>query len=279
MNRLLGLLLFANIGAHAQVTGAPMSGSLTGSPLATDNDGFKRRPREIPWKIWWVAMLAVLWALDGHAQVTLEYTGQPMQLTLSQYAPATYGKLVTGTIILAQPLALNGTQEVVPLSWSFSGDMTIPFANTAVVGSSFPAPPLFSFTTVNGVITAWSIFAQGIDGAGPVMTLNLTSSGDTFDFQVGSQDCQYLPSKCFDVFGANTLPGAWSIPQAQVVSEMAAMQSQLNATQKQLATAQTDATSYANGYLAANAIVTELNAFAVWARGAIASCRANKGVC
>jgi hypothetical protein len=56
------------------------------------------------------------------------------------------------------------------------------------------------------------------------------------------------------------------------MSAMASMQAQL-------ATAEVDATSYANGYLAANAIVTELNAFAVWARGAIASCRANKGVC
>ena len=201
--------------------------------------------------------LICLLALCGaaHAQVTLVYTGQPMGQNTA-----------VGTVTLAQPLGANGTQVVTPLSYSLTINTDFAFTYDVEANST----PTFSFTTVNGVITAWDIFVQNQLLATAVVALTVTDKGDEYDVTNVSPEC--IRVGCPDNIILNTTPGAWSISQAQVMTAMSSMNSQL-------ATAQTDATSYANGYLAANAIVTELNAFAVAARNTIAACRANAGKC
>jgi hypothetical protein len=203
---------------------------------------FKRHPRGIPWAWWIVAMIAVLWALDGHAQQTLIYTGQPM--------PGAEGGTALGTIVLAQPLAVNGTQIVTPISYDFEG-LVVPII------SANNAPgfvPKFSFTTANGVIVAWSIMVIGIGTSnaqlGTLASLSVTDSGDYY---------QLLLTDNEDDLALNEIAGAWSVPQAQVAGMAQRMR-----------TLSVEQASEANGYMDEYHTIGQLNT-------AIMACRHNPG--
>jgi hypothetical protein len=150
----------------------------------------------------------LLFSTGALAQQTLVYAGQPLE-------GASFN-LITGTVILAQPLPANGTSIVVPTSYTFIGDETgIPVNGLVTDG----VPQSFSFTTANGIITAWNIVAQSASGSANV-TISMTNLGDSYEFRTYAPDCQITPAKCTDTINSNTLPGTWSVPQAQVAPAM-----------------------------------------------------------
>lgn len=181
--------------------------------------------------VWFIAGLGV-WQCS-HAQVVYQYTGAPLN-PLGSYVP-----IITGTVTLAEQLGPNGTQVVAPVSAAFTGNLVIATDNESFnVGSSF------SFTTVNGVITAWSVITQGYSGSA-VATTTVSSEGDSYDINVYATDCQFVPQKCSDTFTSNTIPGTWAIPQAEVVQSMATMQAQLTTTQASIIQQRAEITAYA----------------------------------
>jgi hypothetical protein len=185
-------------------------------------------------------------------QTTYVYTGQPMG-----------SNIATGTVVLAQPLPANGTSVVTPVSYSFTGNLGV---NTQDADPIETYPSLvFSFTTVNGVITAWDI-ELSLGTGQTTASISVTSAGDSYLLQsLSGGDCTaghgcILPPP---IVASNTTPGTWSMPQAQVAPAMAAMKATI-------ATAQTDVGIYGKAYLQENGTINAQNA-------ALMVCRANGG--
>ena len=214
---------------------------------------FKRvRARWWVWPIvWFVAGLGV-WQCS-HAQVVLTYNGQPIVNSSAVQA-------ITGTITLAAPLAPNGTQIVVPIDYNLTENYGQIFTPVSTEGAA--VGPLFSFTTVNGVITAWNILLQDTSLSDASITLNLTDSGDSYEIDTASPDCGRFPSACTSTVTSNTTAGAWSMPQAQVAQAMASMNSQL-------ATMQSSSVQ----------MHAEINQYAAMYVQMLGWCRKQKGVC
>jgi uncharacterized small protein (DUF1192 family) len=103
-----------------------------------------------------------------------------------------------------------------------------------------PAPPPFSFTTVNGKITAWSVSASWTNGDGwnlSTVAITSTTEGDVVD-EVGGND--------EEIIGTSTAPGTWTCvqPVAQPYTAPPApppvdpLQAQVTALQAQVAALQ-----------------------------------------
>jgi hypothetical protein len=227
------------------------------------------------------------------AQVTYTYTGQTLingtwGPTIDGGTPPTVTATLSGTVTLSTALNPNQANQVVsPASWSFGG-ITSDFLSPGLLAiQTNPAlNASFVFSTVNGQITAWAISISWNYGTnGPVTgsgTITSTSQGGLgSDSWVGSPESGV--SHCGFVYACDTYsayvmqPGTWNgvdppPPADPDASEVASLQAQVASLQSQLATSQIDAASYARGYLAANALVTELNA-------AIMVCRTHQGHC
>lgn len=189
----------------------------------------------------------LLFPAFAFAQVTYQYTGQAMNGT----SPAL---LVTGSVVLAQPLAQNGVQVVTPVTYGFVGNL--PLANQN--GESYPnapAPPSFTFTTVNGVVTAWDVEIDVTTG-NSTATISITSAGDSYALDIYNAGCEagHTVDCTPPTNASNTTPGVWSVPQAQLATYL----------------------SDAQWYLADDLLAQRDKRAAL---ALVAQCRANKGVC
>jgi hypothetical protein len=170
-------------------------------------------------------IILLLFSTGALAQQTLLYTGFPIN----------GAGIITGQVTLAQPLPSDGTVVLIPVPDPFNKGIPTPvsasFTGTLVVGTSepsiYPGSPSFSFTTAKGVITAWHIVSENFEG-NTAFTVTLDSvAGDDYNVDTQSPDCQYIPQKCHVEDYANTTPGTWSVPQAQVAPAMAKMNSDI----------------------------------------------------
>jgi len=96
------------------------------------------------------------------AQATYTYTYSAAALAQSGGLDGSPGVTsLSGTVTLSAPLAANqANQAVTPVAWSMGG-LTYPSATT-FPASSDPTTALytsFTFSTVNGQITAWAVSA------------------------------------------------------------------------------------------------------------------------
>lgn len=205
------------------------------------------------------ALVLVLLASPAFAQqTTYTYTGAPL-LTgsyLNGYtdpinSPTTQ---ITGEVVLGSPLAPNGVQVVVPLAFTFDGDdlLSSGFGWTAYatgLQQGDPGDPSvqasFSFTTVNGVITDWSVT---VSAGNPIQQIyisegfSLSVAGDQYtDDGQNNLHCSYVPYSCTSYAASNTSAGTWT--QALTPAQVSAVQAQLTAAQAQVATLQAQVTS------------------------------------
>jgi hypothetical protein len=158
-------------------------------------------------------ILALTLALIGVAQAqqtTYTYSGQVM----SGSGPY----VLAGYVTLAQPLAANGVQIVTPVNYFIAGNE--PLQMTNVGGPPLVAPgnnPFsFSFTTTNGVITAWDIEIPTSSG-NSIAQASITQLGDSYSLTTAEPDCPVIPSRCVEpIIASNTTPGIWIVPPAPV---------------------------------------------------------------
>jgi hypothetical protein len=197
------------------------------------NDGFKRTIN-IPWRIWWVAAICVLWATGALSQTTYVYTYAGQSLTNGTWGPTTDGgtplappaSTLSGTVTLSAPLNPNQANQVVsPISWSFGvpGAITSAFisADLLEVQTNPTLSASFVFSTVNGEIVAWAVSVSWNYGTnGPVTGFGtMTSVG--FD-GLGSDSWMGNPesgvSHCGFVYACDGYtafvmePGTWVTP-------------------------------------------------------------------
>lgn len=125
---------------------------------------------------------------------------------------------LSGSVTLAQALNPNQANQVVtPLSFDYN---VTPGGTSILLGP----PPIFVFSTNNGVITDWYVsFIVGFGNA----DANVVSSsgGDSYQGGGGGNGCG-LFHDCQSVTGTNVAAGVWGLPgdapppslQAQVAS-------------------------------------------------------------
>jgi hypothetical protein len=245
------------------------------------------------------------------AQVTTYvYTGQPMMVTAAGPGMSSgQPNEITATVTLAAPLADNAAnQVVVPISYGFNG---IALPNPAFWTTS--APPVFSFTTVNGAIVAWNVSIDlGSALSFPIsFEITSTGAGDTYNYVeiVDNDECNPFVQApyCWQYDAAAYQRDVW-VQQGQTppitltaaLAEITTLQGQLTTAQQQvnslsagytaangiiselnpaLVAAKNGEVSLANGYLAANATIAELNAALVAEKQAVYSLNAQVATC
>ncbi len=230
-------------------------------------------------------------------QTTYVYTGSEFtDIQTAQDGGIVYGHIVTGQVVLAQPLPSDGIFVVTPVSYEFTGDLQLQFP-TPINSINSVGSPTFSFTTVKGAITAWSIVAYSSYGEGlTTATLNVSSQGDIYEYQHFRGDCMHVMDDCFYYSASNTTPGTWSVPQAEYAVSQGTLAwwtarawqlsaqyngevadvAYLNMIDHQVQT-QRDANWNRRGQLTAiaNQVQTQRDA----ALALVATCRANAGKC
>jgi len=158
-----------------------------------------------------VAALTIAAPFTATAQATYDYTGAAFtNQTVVGTSEFTAIAALDGQIILNTPLPQNGTTTNASLIyWGFNaagGNLNLPYeveAEPEVSSSSF------SFTTVNGVITAWSM--NMISGGGPGSyadwSVTSTNAGDSYLYTnetfCGQGDCASITEK-------STVAGTWT---------------------------------------------------------------------
>jgi hypothetical protein len=162
-------------------------------------------------------MKTILWGLLFLAQsaiaqtcTSLVYVGAPFSTVTntnpaSTYEPFTINGPLTGTVTLSAPLPTNGTIQVTPLSWNFA---EFQMSSTNFPTDFNPAPAPFSFTTVNGKITAWSLavyWTNGDDWNLATVSIASSATGDTVD-ELGGED--------EEIIGKSATAGTWTCLQA-----------------------------------------------------------------
>jgi hypothetical protein len=165
------------------------------------------------------------------AQVTYDYTGQPMtlggeifyeQVGIPGSPPCceesfTMPYSVLGDVVLSQALNPNqANQQVVPLAYAFNNPGLVPpgllLNMTGLLNSNYTGvlqltlnAPVVDFSTANGRITAFSATFSGTGDYG-YETLTLSSAGDSYASSEGVPDCM-----CGGAWnGSNTAGGTWT---------------------------------------------------------------------
>ena len=141
---------------------------------------------------------------------TLQYTGAPFT-SVTTTGPATTANTVvsplTGMVILSTPLPANGTTQVTPVWWDFSAEYVA--LNSA---DSQELIPTFIFTTVNGVVTGWSVSVGYEINDADELTVSVSSSqqGDS----VTMAQSNVLPPPNLGAYtsitGESFAPGSWA---------------------------------------------------------------------
>jgi hypothetical protein len=235
--------------------------------------------------------LPVLLLLCGAAEAqvtTYNYTGQPMMVTAAGPGMSSgQPNEITATITLAAPLGANAAnQVVVPISYEFNG---IALPNPAEWTNG--APPVFSFTTINGVIVAWNVSIDLGSANSFKQSLEITSSGagDTYNFVeiVDTDQCNTFVQapNCWIYDAVAYQRGVW-VQQGQVPpitltdalaeittlqTQVTSLQSQITSLQSQLTTARGQEAYYLTGaqtYL--NWLLESQQAVAIWHARALA---------
>jgi hypothetical protein len=130
--------------------------------------------------------LTVAAPIAATAQVTYDYEGATFtNQTVVGTSAFTAIAALDGDVILSAPLAQNGTTNVVPLYWGFNaanGNLSSTWASEAEPEVSSSS---FSFTTVNGVITAWSMnmISGGGPGSNADWSVTSSASGDSYLYE------------------------------------------------------------------------------------------------
>lgn len=224
-----------------------------------DRHGAKdfKRYRPVPWFWIIIAMIAVLYTCAAKAQVTTyAYQGQPYDAT---------GDAISGFIELAHPLEPNAVTVVTPSVQSFM---------TAVGAAALSDPSsAFTLTTdANGNIIAWSF--SGFLDFSCYCTIVFSSSDTAYDNVTENKQGNPFDPTPPQSFGTSIKAGAWTTiagaPMMAMSAQVASMTTQETSMQSQINTLTTEANSYAKGYIAANAIITELNAALVSTKGTLA---------
>jgi hypothetical protein len=129
------------------------------------------------------ALVLIAGAAFGQ-QTTLTYSGAPMTGTLVGASSSADYTIISGTVVLSAPLAANqANQTVTPVSFSFNGD-----AKLSSQYVSYPAAAVFEFTTVNGVITDWTVmFDFSMDST--TETIALMAAGDNYSYLNQAPSC------------------------------------------------------------------------------------------
>jgi hypothetical protein len=217
-----------------------------------------------------LSLLLLLPSIAFAQVTTYNYTGQPLMVTaagpdMSSGQP----KEIAGTITLAAPLAPNAANQVVtPISYEFNG---IALPNPADWTNG--APPIFSFTTVNGSIVAWNVTIDISSATTINQSLEITSTGagDTYNYVeiVDTDQCNTFVQapNCWIYDAVAYARGVWvqqgqapPITLAAALAEITTLQGtlawwtarawtlqgQLTAAQAQVTAYQTDVDNYAN---------------------------------
>ena len=167
----------------------------------------------------------LLFALPASAQVTYNYVGAPLAVTVTgtvglQPIPTN----VTGSVTLATALNPNqANQVVVPQIFAFN--VTINAGE-----EPFQAPNVFVFSTSNGVITDWYIALDLLEG----VILTSSGGGDFYQGSTYTGTCSHFQN-CQTVVGTNVAAGTWGL---QGDAPPPSLQAQLTAAQAQIASLQ-----------------------------------------
>jgi hypothetical protein len=189
-------------------------------------------------------LMAIFAVMPVGAQVTYDYTGQPMTLSGETFYPGpgdcceqTYTEPYTflGDVVLAKALNPNQVnQQVVPLAYTWNDPGTAPggFVGGLFYSAKIPygselepvgpnpvawpgAPPpgfgdiggipTLDFSTANGKITSFSMTFGGSFSDGEE-TLTISSAGDSYNSHIAIPDCD-----CGGYWnGSNSVGGAWT---------------------------------------------------------------------
>lgn len=165
------------------------------------------------------------------AQVTYVYTGAVMTGTLTGQNAFPGATQITG-IVVVPPLNPNEANQVVtPLAFFF--------LNSALSSLQYPSPPQvtssFSFSTVNGVISAWNVQIY-FNSGDTLESLSSTQSGDQYTFDQVSLDCFYQSGVVCSYWNASsTSNGVWTILlDDQVQAQLDTANQMIVAYQKEL---------------------------------------------
>jgi hypothetical protein len=164
--------------------------------------------------------LLLLFSTATSAQQTWNFTSGAMTV-VSGSGPT---GPITGTVTLATPLPANGATLVTPTSFSFASPLG--FLNSAFLAAqSNPqtqngnASASFSFVTVNGQITAWTVIINSLWGQSQggdeyeYLTLS-SSSGNNYQGSFDSLGpCNAGVATCYTV-EATSAAGTWVDPPA-----------------------------------------------------------------
>jgi hypothetical protein len=207
--------------------------------------------------------------------INLLYVGAPFSTVVVTGNPtynSTANGPLTGTITLASPLPANGVNTAVTLT-AFDFSTVYPTFNSAIP-STFPyAPPAFTFTTVNGVITDWtSTFDYNAFQSG-THVYDITGSsqptGDSVSVVTNDPDAGLQGT----IAATSTARGTWSCvtsynapyqaaptppPVNPLAATVAALQAQVAALQAMAATAQAQIVALKGQLAAAQSQVAKL---------------------
>jgi hypothetical protein len=145
---------------------------------------------------------------------------------LVTYSPVSSAGIV-GTVVLGGPLIANGTEAVVPISWSFTSPIGFPLDSSFFDSEKGGAVEsvLFSFTTSNRTITNWNIDLSfgPIEGSNTTAVTTFASSGNYANGQDLFSSNLYSPEGSVIQQASSAGPGTWNaIVQAPEIDPAAA---------------------------------------------------------
>lgn len=136
--------------------------------------------------------------------------------------------IFSGSVILSTPLPQNGTNvSVSPAEWNFSqvgygaGYNLLPSSRYTLGGMAEEGGAAFSFTTKNGVVSAWDVDIDftGTGGTNTETSLyaTISNSGNSFVQQAFGAACiapPGQPSPCQPITGSSSNVGGWkAVPE------------------------------------------------------------------
>ena len=141
------------------------------------------------------------------AQETLDFTGAQMTGSLIGVNQGADYTQISGDVVLAAMLNPNeANQVVVPASFAFNGDNLLSSKPCWYQCSS-----IFSFSTVNGAITAWNVAISNYPGGSMQESVALTNKGEQYSYLYQTPSCAFV-GNCTNYSASSSGGGMWVDP-------------------------------------------------------------------